>query len=109
MDDRAEESHPAADATPADPDLRSGVTGDPIGAVAAVDIGTSVGRVVVGHVGPKALRLEEVHRFANEPVALPDGIHWDVLHLYRETLAGLRTAGRGDGSHYARFFPGGAR
>jgi rhamnulokinase len=69
------------------------VIGDPTGAVAAVDLGTAVGRVVVGHVGPKALRLEEVHRFANEPVALPDGIHWDVLHLYRETLAGLRAAG----------------
>jgi rhamnulokinase len=72
------------------------VTEEPIGTVAAVDLGPTVGRVVVGRVGPKALRLEEVHRFPNEPVALPDGIHWDVLHLYRESLAGLRIAGRGE-------------
>ena len=71
------------------------MTGEPVGTVAAVDLGTAVGRVVVGHVGPKALRLEEAHRFTNEPVALPDGIHWDVLHLYRESLAGLQIAARG--------------
>jgi rhamnulokinase len=66
------------------------------GAVVAVDLGASSGRVVVGRVGPKELRLQEVHRFANEPVALPDGLHWDVLRLYREVLDGLRIAGRGD-------------
>ena len=65
------------------------------GAVVAVDIGASSGRVIVGRVGPKELRLEEVHRFANEPVALPDGLHWDVLRLYREVLDGLRIAARG--------------
>ena len=74
------------------------MTGEPTGSVAAVDLGATVGRVVVGHVGPKALRLEEAHRFPNEPVALPDGIRWDVLHLYRETLAGLRIAARGEES-----------
>jgi rhamnulokinase len=66
------------------------------GVVAAVDLGASNGRVVVGHVGPGELDLIEVHRFPNEPVALPDGIHWDVLRLYREILDGLRTAARGD-------------
>jgi rhamnulokinase len=52
--------------------------------------------VVVGRVGPKELRLQEVHRFANEPVALPDGLHWDVLRLYREILDGLRMAAHGE-------------
>jgi rhamnulokinase len=65
------------------------------GAVVAVDIGASSGRVIVGRVGPKELRVEEVHRFPNEPVALPDGLHWDVLRLYREVLDGLRIAARG--------------
>jgi rhamnulokinase len=68
------------------------------GSVVAVDLGAASGRVVVGRVGPKELRLEEVHRFPNEPVGLPDGLHWDVLRLYREILDGLRIAARaGDG------------
>jgi rhamnulokinase len=66
------------------------------GVVVAVDLGASSGRVVVGRVGPKELRLHEVHRFPNEPVSLPDGLHWDVLRLYREVLDGLRIAARGD-------------
>lgn len=60
----------------------------------AVDVGMTAGRVVVGHVGPNELRTEEVHRFPNEPVGLPDGLHWDVLRLYREILEGLRIAAR---------------
>ena len=66
------------------------------GSVVAVDLGASSGRVVVGRVGPRELRLEEVHRFPNEPVALPDGLHWDVLRIYREILEGLRIAARGE-------------
>jgi len=41
--------------------------------VAAVDLGASSGRVMVGHVGPHTLELEEAYRFANDPVTLPDG------------------------------------
>ena len=62
--------------------------------VAAVDLGASSGRVMVGRVGPNDLELTEVHRFPNEPVRLPDGLHWDILRLYREVLAGLREAAR---------------
>jgi rhamnulokinase len=62
--------------------------------VAAVDLGASSGRVMVGRVAPDELELTEVHRFPNEPVRLPDGLHWDILRLYREVLAGLREAAR---------------
>ncbi len=62
--------------------------------VAAIDLGASSGRVMVGHVGPRTLKLEEAHRFPNDPVALPDGLHWDVLRLYREITEGLRRAAR---------------
>ena len=67
------------------------------GGIVAVDLGASSGRVIVGRVGPELLELEEVHRFPNGPVALPDGLHWDVLGLYREILAGLTEAARHDG------------
>ncbi|HEY1489295.1 MAG TPA: rhamnulokinase family protein [Micromonosporaceae bacterium] len=60
---------------------------------AAVDLGAASGRVMVGEVGPDRLELRQVHRFRNEPVRLPDGLHWDVVALYREILAGLNRAG----------------
>jgi rhamnulokinase len=60
--------------------------------VAAIDLGASSGRVMVGDVGPDRLDLRAVARFANEPVALQDGLHWDPLDLYRHALDGLWTA-----------------
>ena len=63
------------------------------GSLAAIDLGASSGRVIVGRVADGALALEEVHRFPNDPVALPDGLHWDVVGLYRSILDGLRRAG----------------
>ncbi|PSK95967.1 rhamnulokinase [Murinocardiopsis flavida] len=68
------------------------MTTRPDGIFAAVDLGASSGRVVVGRVGPGTLDPTEVHRFANEPVRLPSGLHWDVLGLYREVLRGLSAA-----------------
>jgi rhamnulokinase len=63
-------------------------------ALAAVDLGASSGRVVVGRVGRDRLEMTEVHRFRNGPVQLPDGLYWDVLGLYSDILTGLRTAAR---------------
>jgi rhamnulokinase len=60
--------------------------------VVAVDIGASSGRVMLGRVGAGHLEVEEVHRFGNEPVRLPTGLHWDAVGLFRETLTGLRAA-----------------
>jgi len=62
--------------------------------VAAVDLGASSGRVMVGRVAPNELELTELHRFPNDPVQLPSALHWDILRLYREVLIGLRAAAR---------------
>lgn len=62
----------------------------------AVDLGATSGRVMLGHVAPDDLRLEHVTRFANELVATADGLHWDILGLYSETLRGVRQALRTD-------------
>ena len=62
--------------------------------VAAVDLGASSGRVVLGRVGPGRLELEAVARFPNEPVRLPDGLHWNLLELHARALGGLRAAAR---------------
>ncbi|MFC9490559.1 FGGY family carbohydrate kinase, partial [Streptomyces hydrogenans] len=66
-------------------------------AFAAVDLGATSGRVIVGRVGPDNLDLTEVHRFPNTPVRLPDGLRWDVLALFQGTLDGLREAARSGG------------
>jgi rhamnulokinase len=60
--------------------------------VAAVDLGATSGRVMLGHIGPDQLSVEAVHRFPNDPVRIPDGLHWNILELYRNILVGLRKA-----------------
>ncbi|MBW6434417.1 rhamnulokinase [Actinoplanes hulinensis] len=60
---------------------------------AAVDLGASSGRVVVGRFGNGGLGLDVVHRFPNEPVRVGGTLHWDILSLYRGVLDGLRAAG----------------
>ncbi|MFJ8008312.1 rhamnulokinase [Streptomyces fagopyri] len=63
---------------------------------AAVDLGASSGRVMVGRVGAGTLDLTEAHRFPNRPVRVPEGLRWDILSLYAGVLDGLRAAGRVD-------------
>jgi rhamnulokinase len=63
-------------------------------ALAAVDLGASSGRVILGQVGEGRLELRELHRFRNGPVRLPGGLYWDVLGLYQDVLIGLRSAVR---------------
>jgi rhamnulokinase len=63
--------------------------------VAAVDLGASGGRVMTGAVGPGLLTMTEAHRFRNAPVTVAGTLHWDVLALYREVLAGVAAAAAG--------------
>jgi rhamnulokinase len=65
----------------------------------AVDLGAASGRVMVGSAGPGRLELQELHRFPNDPVSLPDGLHWDILRLHHEIIEGLRRAGRAEHEH----------
>ncbi|MDX6617713.1 MAG: rhamnulokinase [Gaiellales bacterium] len=62
------------------------------GAFAAIDLGAESGRVVYGRLEGERIELEVAHRFPNRPVRLPDGLHWNILSLFAEALAGLRTA-----------------
>jgi rhamnulokinase len=49
---------------------------------------------MAGEVGPGRLVLHEIHRFPNVPVTVGGTLHWDILRLYAEMLAGLRSAAR---------------
>jgi len=64
------------------------------GHVVAVDLGATSGRVIVGRVGPDTLTTTTIARFGNDPVATIDGLHWNLLGLYGDVLAGLRSAFR---------------
>ena len=65
-------------------------------AVAAVDLGATSGRVIVGYVGHAELRLRHVARFPNQPVRTHEGessaLHWNILELHRSLTVGLESA-----------------
>ena len=65
-------------------------------AVAAVDLGATSGRVMIGHVSPDMLEATAVARFPNDPVQTSDGLHWNILGLYGAAVNGLREAFRAE-------------
>ena len=58
----------------------------------AIDLGASSGRVMQAIYDGQTLQLTEVHRFANEPVSLNDGLYWNILHLQNEIKRGIKKA-----------------
>jgi rhamnulokinase len=58
----------------------------------ALDLGAESGRAMLGQFDGSRLELSEVHRFANNPVRLPDGLHWDILRLWSEIKQGIARA-----------------
>ena len=58
----------------------------------AIDLGAESGRAILGTFDGEKLAVSELHRFANTPVRLPDGLHWDALHLWDEIKNGLAQA-----------------
>ena len=61
----------------------------------AFDLGASSGRTMLGTLADGKLALEELHRFPNEPVRIPQGLYWDTFRLWHEILQGAAVAGRG--------------
>jgi rhamnulokinase len=59
---------------------------------AAVDLGATSGRVIVGTWSKKGLVLTEVHRFPNQFRTLGERAYWDVALLWNEVCQGLREA-----------------
>ena len=64
-----------------------------IKAYLAFDLGAESGRAVLGYLNSGILRIEEVHRFANDPVEYAGSLHWDMPRLWlemRKALSGLK-------------------
>ncbi len=57
--------------------------------VAAIDIGASSGRVVVGVVRDGTITIDVVHRFANALETRDGHLRWNLTGLYAEVLTGL--------------------
>lgn len=64
------------------------------GYVAAVDLGATSGRVMLGHVGENTLELHQVARFPNGPVEFDGALHWDIDSLRLAVVDGLAAAVR---------------
>lgn len=61
--------------------------------VAAIDLGASSGRVIVGaYSTDEGIQLTEVHRFDNGPVHDGNSLRWDLDALLREIKAGIAVA-----------------
>lgn len=56
----------------------------------AIDLGAESGRAMLGTVGSGTLSLEEIHRFANEPVEYGGSLHWDMPRLWWEIRQALQ-------------------
>ena len=57
--------------------------------VLAFDFGASSGRAMLGIYDGSRIRLEEIHRFSNDPVFVGGTMYWDVLRLFHEIKQGL--------------------
>jgi rhamnulokinase len=70
---------------------------------AAVDIGASSGRVILGRTsretGNPGVMLETVHRFPNGVVESDGGLRWDFSALFAEVLTGLTAAAARAAAH----------
>lgn len=60
--------------------------------IAAVDLGSSSGRVVLGTLTDSGLRLREVHRFRHRPVETDGTVCWDLPALDRGIDHGIELA-----------------
>jgi len=59
---------------------------------AAVDLGASSGRVIVGDFSSGALTLSESHRFDNGPIKESGSLFWDIHALFEEIKTGIKKA-----------------
>lgn len=60
----------------------------------AIDLGASGGRGIVGEYENGKLTLKEVHRFESTPAKLPDGLHWDIIDIFKNIKLAMTEAAR---------------
>ncbi len=58
----------------------------------AVDLGAGSGRIMAAIYNGSNLTLEEVSRWASEPVKIGEAFHWEVNNIFANIVEGLRKA-----------------
>ena len=66
------------------------------GAYLAFDLGAETGRAFLGQLRSRVLKIREIHRFPNEPVAYGSRSHWDVARLWFEIRKAVYTVDEND-------------
>lgn len=61
--------------------------------ILAFDFGASSGRAMAATLENGKIKMEEIHRFSNDPVQVGETFYWDVCRLYHEIKQGLMKAG----------------
>jgi rhamnulokinase len=60
----------------------------------AVDLGAESGRVMLGTISDKKLKLQEMHRFETGATSRGDSIRWDVERIFGEIKTGIAAAAK---------------
>lgn len=60
----------------------------------AIDIGASSGRHILAYVEDGKMELEEIYRFDNKQVEKNGHVCWDLEHLWKGILEGMKVCGR---------------
>jgi rhamnulokinase len=60
---------------------------------AAVDLGAESGRIILGTLTEGRLSIEEIHRFSSQMREKDGGLKWDLRHLEKEIILGLKKIG----------------
>ena len=60
--------------------------------LAAIDLGATSGRVILGTWAKNKLTLTEVHRFPNAFQSIGPNDYWNITGLWNEILTGLNAA-----------------
>ncbi|MDR1440472.1 MAG: rhamnulokinase [Clostridiales bacterium] len=68
--------------------------------ILSIDLGASNGRATLAEFDGKAIRVEELHRFPNDPVPVGSTLYWDVLRLLFEIRQSISKAVNAGGFDY---------
>lgn len=61
-------------------------------ASAAIDLGATSGRIVIGKYTGDSIQMTEIHRFQNNIIRVGERSYWDLWGLWNEIITGLRKA-----------------
>ncbi len=65
--------------------------------ILAFDFGASSGRAMLSRIEDGKMVIEEIHRFANDPVYICGHLYWDILRLFHEIKQGISKANAAGG------------